>query len=39
MQPFPPNRVPKDRDRLPQARQLAEECDRSLGKLIKNTPP
>jgi hypothetical protein len=39
MQPFPPSGTPKDRDRLPQARQLAEECDRSLEMLIKNAPP
>lgn len=35
LQPFPPTGTPKDRDRLPEARQLAEECERSLDKLIK----
>lgn len=36
MQPYPPEGTPKDRERLPAARQLAEECARSLDTLIKN---
>jgi hypothetical protein len=28
----------KDRDRLPAARRLAEECDRSLEKMTKTSP-
>lgn len=35
LRPFPPQGTPKDRDRLPEARQLAEECDRSIEKLTK----
>lgn len=31
--PFPAAGTPKDRDRLPAAKSLAEECDRSLVKL------
>lgn len=36
LQPYPPSGTPKDRERLPQARALAEECDRSLDKLNKS---
>jgi hypothetical protein len=36
LQPYPPNGTPRDRERLSQARALAEECDRSLDKLKKS---
>ena len=39
LQPSPPSGTPRDRDRLPSARQLAEECDRSLDKLVKASQP